>query len=441
MPTRRQAASIAGLLKSAGHNAFAYHGGMDHPRRQHIEDAFRHSEIDIVVATKAFGMGIDKPDIALIVHLEMPASIEEYVQETGRVARGAAEGIGPETGTAVLLTMPGDCSIHRTFIKSAAPRIEQVRRIWSQLKVGTHTYDPEKLAEDGHDGDAESVAAALAVHYLQEAGTVQRHPDTPWQGWVAVVADTGRLLEELEVDEPELAQRARSIMALVKKQDSEGEYLASAWAKKLDREPSDVAADLLELNKRDVLGFTAWKHAWVLEKLSGKHPNWSAIEELAETRRSSVQEKSDKAKKLARSSVGCQRKSMLAYLDAEAPEQCNECEACPQLPRPWANSHLTRDGLLKSLPVDSVIIQLVEQTAGTGYSRQRIIRTLAGQHSGRYHLPERLATHPAFGRLAFLGHHKIEEAVDKLIEEGMLAAHRREFEGTSYTYLTTPEQG
>ena len=57
VPTRRKATGIASLLRSAGHNAYAYHGGMDYPQRQHIEDAFRHGEIDVVVATKAFGMG------------------------------------------------------------------------------------------------------------------------------------------------------------------------------------------------------------------------------------------------------------------------------------------------------------------------------------------------------------------------------------------------
>ena len=52
---------------------------MDDSERIHTEEAFRHGEVDVVVATKAFDMGIDKPDIALIVHLEMRASIEEYV--------------------------------------------------------------------------------------------------------------------------------------------------------------------------------------------------------------------------------------------------------------------------------------------------------------------------------------------------------------------------
>jgi len=438
VPTRRHSTQVAGLLRSAGHNAFAYHGGMEHPQRQHIEDAFRHGEIDVVVATKAFGMGIDKPDIALIVHLEMPASIEEYVQETGRAARGSAEGIGPSTGTAVLLTRPGDCSVHRIFIKSSAPRIEQVRRIWSQLMAGTHAYDPEELAERGYDGDTESVSTALAVHYLRESGAVKRHPDTVWKGRVAVVGDTERLVEELEADDPHLAQRARDILALVEQQGSDG-YHAPAWAQSLGREPWEVAADLLELNKRDVLGFTAWKHAWVLERLIENDPPWAEIERSAEARKSRAQKKSDEAQKLARSSTGCRRKKMLDYLGAEAPERCTQCDVCAQLPRPWTDSHLTRDGLIESLPVNAIIAELVQSTAGARCSRQRIVNTLAGQSSGQYGLPERLTKHPSFGRLAFLGRDGIEEAIDALIEDEVLIEHSGELDDTRYQYLEIAE--
>ncbi len=437
VPTRRHATGIASLLRPAGHNAFAYHGGMDHPQRQHIEDAFRHGEIDVVVATKAFGMGIDKPDIALIVHLEMPASIEEYVQETGRAARGAAEGTGPETGTAVLLTMPRDCSIHRIFVKSSAPRIEQVRRIWSQLTTGTRAYDPEELAEKGYDGDPESVSTALAVHYLQEHGAVKRHPDTVWKGRIAVVGDTERMVEELEREDQELAQRARHILALAKRQDS-GEYHAPTWAQNLARKPWDIAADLFELNKRDIVGFTAWKHAWVLERLDADPP-WPAIEQSAEERRRLAQEKSNQAKALAHSSKGCRREKMLEYLGTEAPEFCKRCDLCVELPRPWADGHLTREGLLESLPVNAIITELVESISGARYSHQRIVNTLAGYSGGQNELPERLAKHPAFGRLAFLNRQGIEEAIEGLIEEEVLVKRSGEVKGIRYQYLEIAE--
>ena len=80
VPRRRDAIRISGMLQAAGHIVRPYHGAMETAERLHVEDAFRHGEIDVVVATKAFGLGVDKPDVALVIHLEMPATIEEYVQ-------------------------------------------------------------------------------------------------------------------------------------------------------------------------------------------------------------------------------------------------------------------------------------------------------------------------------------------------------------------------
>ena len=182
MPTRKDTTRLAGLLAAAGHTARPYHGGMEQPARQHTEDAFRHGEVDVVVATKAFGMGIDKPDITLVVHLEMPATIEEYVQETGRAARGAIDGSGPSTGTAVLLKTPGDCSIHSHIVGNAVPDMAKVRAIWDGLKIGTYAYDPDELAGGDDATDREGVDVALAVHYLQQDGGLLRHTDTPWRG-------------------------------------------------------------------------------------------------------------------------------------------------------------------------------------------------------------------------------------------------------------------
>ena len=348
VPTRRDTNRIAGLLKAAGHLARPYHGAMDESGRLHTEDAFRHGELDVVVATKAFGMGIDKPDIALIVHLEMPATIEEYVQETGRAARGAVEGKGPAVGTAVLLTMPRDCSIHRIFVRGAAPGIEQVRRVWSGVKPGTHAYDPERLDRiEGSETDQDSVAAALAVHYLQEDGALRRHLDTPWRGRVSVMDDTGQCLEELAAREPDLAERGLRLVELVRRLGSD-EFRAEDWSRHLRRPVGDIAADLLELNRRDILGFSVWKHAWTLERLAGTEPAWAVIEAKAEDRRAAVARKSARAKSFAKMIRGCRVREMLTYFDAKALETCGRCDLCTQLARPWAESHISREGLLES---------------------------------------------------------------------------------------------
>ena len=441
VPTRRDTARIAGLLRAAGHVARPYHGAMDSSERVHTEDAFRHGELDVVVATKAFGMGIDKPDIALIVHLEMPATIEEYVQETGRAARGALEGKGPAFGTAVLLTMRYDCSIHGVFVKGAAPRTEQVRRIWSRLREGVHAYDPDELDRTDDGGaDQESVATALAVHYLQEDGALRRHLDTPWRGRVSVMSDTGRRLEALRAEEPGLAERGLRLVELVHQLGDE--YRAEVWAEKLRCPAADNAADLLEFNGRDILGFSVWKHAWMLERRPDAEPSWAVIEDRADKRRAAVGVKSQQAQSFAKRKRGCRVREMLAYLDAETPETCGRCDLCTPLPRLWAGSHISREGLLESLPTRSLVLQLLDDTRGARYSRRNLERTLVGSvGSAEYALPERLARHHLCGRLAFLGAPGVTQCVGELIDTGLAAVQTAEHDGNAYESLEITDAG
>ena len=90
--SRKKVEELAELLRVNGIKALAYHAGMDSPTRTANQDAFLLEDVDVIVATIAFGMGIDKPDVRFVIHYDIPKSLEGYYQETGRAGRDGGEG-------------------------------------------------------------------------------------------------------------------------------------------------------------------------------------------------------------------------------------------------------------------------------------------------------------------------------------------------------------
>jgi len=111
--TRKQTEQIATFFNEQGISAQAYHAGMNNHARSNVQDLFMENKIKIIVATVAFGMGVNKADIRFVIHLGMPASLENYYQETGRAGRDN------ELAYCILLSSKKDFALQSFFVKKS----------------------------------------------------------------------------------------------------------------------------------------------------------------------------------------------------------------------------------------------------------------------------------------------------------------------------------
>jgi ATP-dependent DNA helicase RecQ len=161
--TRKETGRYQEALAARGLRAAAYHGGLRAADREQVHRQFLDDELDVVVATSAFGMGIDKPNVRYVVHADIPESLDAYYQEIGRAGRDG------EPALALLLYREEDLGLRR-FFTAGAPDQKALRAVARALRGA----DGAVTADEARDRvDLPRRAFTGALNLLEEAGAVQ----------------------------------------------------------------------------------------------------------------------------------------------------------------------------------------------------------------------------------------------------------------------------
>ena len=167
--TRKSVEQVARRLKDAGLSVVAYHAGMDEAERTRAQDDFMSGRVQMIVATNAFGMGIDKADIRFVIHYHLPGSIEAYYQEIGRAGRDGLP------ATCVLLFNYADKRTQDYFIEGSYPPPEIIAKVYEAL-VATRLQHIElstrEIAVRASVRNEMAVQSALII--LEKAGHIER---------------------------------------------------------------------------------------------------------------------------------------------------------------------------------------------------------------------------------------------------------------------------
>jgi ATP-dependent DNA helicase RecQ len=165
--THRGTEELAALLRDNGVDAVHYHGGLSRADREAAQDAFMAGKVEVIVATSAFGMGVDKPDVRFVFHTEPPDSLDAYYQEIGRAGRDR------RPSRAALFYLPKDLSLPRYFASGGGPTVPELTGVLEAIRADGPIGKKDLAASTGLS--AARVTAIL--NELETAGAVRCRKD------------------------------------------------------------------------------------------------------------------------------------------------------------------------------------------------------------------------------------------------------------------------
>ncbi|MFT7517922.1 MAG: ATP-dependent DNA helicase RecQ [Kiritimatiellia bacterium] len=371
--TRKNVERAAKALRDAGVPAGMYHAGLDQGQRSRVQEDFMGGNIPVVVATNAFGMGIDKRDIRCIVHYDLPGTVEAYYQEIGRAGRDG------RMSRAVLLFNKGDRGIQKFFIDNSHPPAEWVHRVYNWLldRRENPVYATIEDMSSALPHDAGDRAAAACIYQLQRERMIRR------------IAPSDRSAELIMADSPgnisPIGVRGAVWSLLEERGVRPGERLnfqLDAWVKQTSHTRVQLTAALRGLQDRGLLTYRAADRRGGAELLQPDQP-LKLDEQDLKKRREREYRKLDRM--VNYTGAGCRRRYIIEYFGETAPfDTCGTCDQCRSGSSAAAGPRALSPGeeqVVRMLL--SCIARMDKHANKTGWSTMLVAQTVTGSRDAR----------------------------------------------------------
>jgi len=330
--SRRHAREVAELLTEAGLSATFYHAGLEHAVKDQRQRDWQHDRVRIMVATNAFGMGIDKPDVRIVAHYDCPDSIEAYFQEAGRAGRDG------QPSRAILLYNAADEPKLRKRISDTFPEKEYIRKVYDHL-----AYYYQIATGDGYGVSREfniddfcrkfnhfPIRVHAALQILQRAGYIEYTEEQDNQARVRflVTRDDLYRLRGDSLDEE------RVIIALLRNYGGlfadYGFIDESMIANQCGMKSHEVYQTLKGLSEKHVLHFIPRKQVPYIRYMQRREDSEHVLlsKEVYEERLTQYKERIEAMLRYAKDNSKCRSRQLLEYFGEKDTKDCGQCDVC-----------------------------------------------------------------------------------------------------------------
>lgn len=330
--SRRRTKEYAELLTEAGISATFYHAGLDSAVKDERQRGWQQDKVRVMVATNAFGMGIDKPDVRLVIHIDCPDSIEAYFQEAGRAGRDGRKAY------AVLLYNDADQRKLEKRIADTFPEKDYIRKVYEhlayfyQVGVGSgynHIFE-FNIDQFCHTFRHFPIQADAALKILDRAGYIEYTEEQDNQARVMFTIgrdDLYRLENTSPNEEKVITAMLRNYGGLF----TDYNFIDESFiAQQTQLEPQQVYMTLKGLSQRHILHFIPQKKTPYI-RYTQRREDMEHVQippSVYEERKAQFEERIHAMINYAKNDAVCRSRQLLRYFGEESDHDCHQCDVC-----------------------------------------------------------------------------------------------------------------